>query len=825
MINILVSGLGAKLSLVFDPEVLSMGPILPCTDYVEAKVKVSNPTHHAVEIFSLEFDGQYVDEEESLRKLEFGDGDVIYTLEKSDDGEYGDILAKSRGLQDLKDDSTGPAGVIIFGAPYSGKTTQAKRICKTHGSVYLRLDDIVDAYRQEIDALAYEQTVAGTPAGFLGEPNGALGEEGNSEPIIPVHIEQKDATDPHMSEETITEIIRARITKPDCQKHGFVIDGLDCKYMTAPIVVIRTVIKCLEKRKPILLHFQLDAASINAREIKSSRLAGDRDADLFYFMDITDDDYDKLGQEDMDKYDDCVMKYKRLRKENSARRRIERRLCEESQNDKKDGEGKKKGLVAAVKKTAAVVTATVGKEQPKPVQPLAAQKVPEARPAVRLGASSAAKPSGSANLLTASKSSLNDFVDAFFYDATLRRFESYNTMVEVIVGWLKEGDKSAIITKIPEKKPAKLKAGQTPLPSNLPDPLVSAGVQDKAEDLLSLLSEISCTPSEKAVRNTIASFLPVIETGTPKFTIDMLPPPFVEHIISRPSDRSDIVQMPKYFTLLPSCAPAHEIEDDPLTETAQTGGVKDLKKSAKGKQDDVVVKDEDEDVTAAKYRWIIPPNDQKELTLRFASSEVGKFEQQINFEIVGGRGRYSLKCIGSSQHAIINFDPRKVFTKYRKSKDERAIVHGEFILSSGVFEFGPLLQSKPKEKYLERFPENHAVFTFTNPSSTTDVKLNFGLRNDHKGETFFLDPPVMDLAPKQSGLLHVWAYPRHAVYSEDTLICCVKDNPEPYRFKISCSGVKPEIEIDKKLLSFGTTPDLNAQINCCLGAVTKKSFD
>jgi hydrocephalus-inducing protein len=456
----------------------------------------------------------------------------------------------------------------------------------------------------------------------------------------------------------------------------------------------------------------------------------------------------------------------------------------------------------------AAITSPAAKE-PKLAQVMSSAK-PEAKPN-RLGLGSP-KPVGSGHQINGSKSSVNGFEDAFFYDSTLRRYESYNVMVEAVVGWLKEGDKSAIITKQPEKvKPTKVKAGQPPAASALPvDPLANASVQEKAEDLQSLLSDVSCTPSEKIVYNSITSYLPALEAGPPKFTLDMLPPPFVEHIINQPSDRSDIVQMPKFFTLMP-LTPLHEPDDDPLAEPIQHGGnLKDVKKPVKGKQDEVVVKDDEEDLSAVKYRWTIPPNEQKELTLRFASSEVGKFEQQISFEIVGGRGRYSLKCIGNSQHAVINFDHRKVFNKWRKTKDEKAIIHGEYIISTGVFEFGPLLQGKPKEKYLERFPENHATFTFTNPSNS-DIKVNFGMRNDIKGETFFFDPPSMDLAPKQSQVFHVWAYPRNAIHFEDTVICCVRDNPEPYTFKVSCSGVKPEIEIDKKQLSFGMRYFLTAR--------------
>ena len=49
----------------------------------------------------------------------------------------------------------------------------------------------------------------------------------------------------------------------------------------------------------------------------------------------------------------------------------------------------------------------------------------------------------------------------------------------------------------------------------------------------------------------------------------------------------------------------------------------------------------------------------------------------------------------------------------------------------------------------------------------------------------------------------MWAYPKAARHYEDCLVGCIKDNPEPVVFPISCDGVQPDIEVDKKLIEFG----------------------
>lgn len=48
----------------------------------------------------------------------------------------------------------------------------------------------------------------------------------------------------------------------------------------------------------------------------------------------------------------------------------------------------------------------------------------------------------------------------------------------------------------------------------------------------------------------------------------------------------------------------------------------------------------------------------------------------------------------------------------------------------------------------------------------------------------------------------IWAYPITPCQIEDSLVCCVKDNPEPAVFRLSCHGLRPELELDRKQLHF-----------------------
>lgn len=62
-----VEGHGSEPHVVFDRTLLEFSPVMPFTAGSEAEVTVSNPMDYPVELYSLEFDKQYLEEEEVLR--------------------------------------------------------------------------------------------------------------------------------------------------------------------------------------------------------------------------------------------------------------------------------------------------------------------------------------------------------------------------------------------------------------------------------------------------------------------------------------------------------------------------------------------------------------------------------------------------------------------------------------------------------------------------------------------------------------------------------------------------------------------------------------
>ena len=66
--------------------------------------------------------------------------------------------------------------------------------------------------------------------------------------------------------------------------------------------------------------------------------------------------------------------------------------------------------------------------------------------------------------------------------------------------------------------------------------------------------------------------------------------------------------------------------------------------------------------------------------------------------------------------------------------------------------------------------------------------------------------------------LTLWAFPQKCQSYNDALVCCVKHNPNPVVYPITCTGVEPEIRFDCKQLDFKKVL-LHRLVNCVLSSV------
>uniref|UniRef100_A0A8D3BS88 HYDIN axonemal central pair apparatus protein n=1 Tax=Scophthalmus maximus TaxID=52904 RepID=A0A8D3BS88_SCOMX len=203
-----------------------------------------------------------------------------------------------------------------------------------------------------------------------------------------------------------------------------------------------------------------------------------------------------------------------------------------------------------------------------------------------------------------------------------------------------------------------------------------------------------------------------------------------------------------------------------------------------------------------KFRWVVPANGEVLVKIWFYSDVLGKFEQTLNFELLGTQRRYQLFCRGICAYPSISKDHRILFPRSKKVQKVEDRLQKTYVVKPGYFEFGPLLCSKTRDRYKEnRYPENRETLVIHN-NSGLEAEVQFTFQHDKQATTFILDPPTMTLKPDQKQELTVWAYPTRVEHVEDSVVCSIRDNPELVLVNLSCWGVRPELELETRHLHF-----------------------
>ena len=100
-------------------------------------------------------------------------------------------------------------------------------------------------------------------------------------------------------------------------------------------------------------------------------------------------------------------------------------------------------------------------------------------------------------------------------------------------------------------------------------------------------------------------------------------------------------------------------------------------------------------------RWMVPAYSEIVIRIQFTSDDLGQFDQTLSFEITGTRRRYQLFCRGVCAFPTISREPRVVFPHRRKAKvTSEDIVSKKYLIQEEVFEFGPLLCGKTRERHV-----------------------------------------------------------------------------------------------------------------------------
>ena len=300
-----------------------------------------------------------------------------------------------------------------------------------------------------------------------------------------------------------------------------------------------------------------------------------------------------------------------------------------------------------------------------------------------------------------------------------------------------------------------------------------------------------------------------------------LPAPVIQQIIKKPANRPEKPKITLFSIWTPvDKKPKAEVEEvqeeskpDPKAKgkkDAKGGKAKDEPKEVEGEGEEEKGPFLDNNIT----RWILQPNEAKPLYIKFFSTKVGKFNQTLNFEVVGSTRQFPLEIKALCEFPTINTNPKNVFTLQKRQRPPappESYLQKCFITSENVFDFGPLLVGKDAEKRNDDEAlkkANSTIFRITN-NGKYDLNAKFSLESSLVSDEppagkspFIFEPETMSLKVEETQDLTVWCFPEENKVYNDKIIALIKDNPNPAIFNVSCTGAKPIVKIDNPLVQF-----------------------
>ena len=211
------------------------------------------------------------------------------------------------------------------------------------------------------------------------------------------------------------------------------------------------------------------------------------------------------------------------------------------------------------------------------------------------------------------------------------------------------------------------------------------------------------------------------------------------------------------------------------------------------------------------YRWVIPANSTVQFKVQFASIAEGKPESTMEFEIVGTNQKLSLYCKGICELPKINVDTRNIFMRRVKGLNPNpiaALPNKRFVIADNFYSFGPLnLFKKPEWKkegdvseadklLLQQIEStNMDTLRFTNTGLyKCDLDLGFLTKDEGSRDIFKVEPTNLQLEEGETKEVKLWALPKEVKEYNNDLVVSLTNNPAPIVFPIKCWGVEAKID-------------------------------
>ncbi|KAM4554444.1 hydrocephalus-inducing protein homolog [Fundulus diaphanus] len=915
---ITAQGQAEEAQLEFCPSVLELGPCLPFSSEAKAEVTVKNLSSFPIEFYSLEFDTQYLKEEEILRLIQEYDENNMLLLPprvpgeglpvelqeycpqlKDDELNVGKVGTNSKPkLNDGRDETScfsvkqsefffsqlaregingslgqsemtpvsraiarhmeldlSPEGlttqnhkgiaIIVYGAPHTDQSSMAAALACYYEAACLSIDAVVTeaiqngmspaslSARQLHDAAAadYEEKKAAEAAKAAEEKlkaNPKAPPESSDPDLIPSFLDTVDVPAEqsetsclkHVStahqksgnttkdicvggnvlqfsffppEQLLIEILVERFQLNDCHR-GIVINSLESIYTQCVPRTLQVVLKAFNNRKHIYVVNLFDTYDALKKRERQQREAEEAlrnqmaekeerwlwELDQETFDALPDDDKESITQRHLE----ALRQKKQRELEQKAKDEEERRQYENQKLKEKESKKKRK------------------KDEK-----LETLEVPKMKTSLEI------------------KQNVGDELQC--------EFEKYEQSQAVVNQVLQQWDRvqGLLLESRPteenipgsddsmtEKKAAaskKAKKSTTKAAQTAPDII---------PHIVMNVTPNGCGSSTELLNNNILPPLDEILNDLGLGSSDpVVLPPTTLSVVAFPKHREQLKVHQTCFTFLNPPGQDEDDEKKDLEECTQktaaqekTAGSKRQKgnpdnrtKDKKGKESQMSMRKHSSKIKSrsseslATFRWVLPANSEVLLKIWFFSESPGIFEQVYNFELAGSRKLYQLTCRGLCTYPSISKGHKTLFAHSKRVAQEKEGLQKTYVIKPGYFEFGPLLCSKTRERYKKNtYPENSERLVIHN-NSGLEAEVQFSFQHDTQATTYLLDPPTMTLTPGQKEVLTVWAFPTMQGQIKDSLVCHIKDNPEPVVIHFSCWGVQPQLELENKNLNFG----------------------
>lgn len=197
--------------------------------------------------------------------------------------------------------------------------------------------------------------------------------------------------------------------------------------------------------------------------------------------------------------------------------------------------------------------------------------------------------------------------------------------------------------------------------------------------------EVPAADSEDGLRSSIVNALPQLPDEPSPFTCDLALPPAATFTLQRRPAGS-------------GGRPGRPSAD--VTAKFRLDKLDDIAGQIQGNSSDVTAVLTGGDfqyLPSRPLRWVLQPGQTAMAVLRFASGSVGAFNANLGFGVVGVPREFTITARGQAAVPTIVSDPVHFFGGKVKSRGDKAFVAHKFVVSRGVFEFGPLMAGRSKK--------------------------------------------------------------------------------------------------------------------------------